>query len=80
MIFFSVVFISFPFIALVFMYCSSTLQASKGRRGRKQVCVLLEEMLIQPYAELLTNGIETILTEWMETNATDSVLTYILLR
>lgn len=56
---------------------SSTLQASKGRRGRKQVCVLLEEMLIQPYAELLTNGIETILTEWMETNATDSVLAYI---
>lgn len=34
-------------------------------------------MLIQPYAELLTNGIETILTEWMETNATDSVLAYI---
>ena len=56
---------------------SSTLQASKGRRGRKQVCALLEEMLIQPYAELLTNGIETILTEWMETNATDSVLAYI---
>ena len=56
---------------------SSTLQASIGRRGRKQVCVLLEEMLIQPYAELLTNGIETILTEWMETNATDSVLAYI---
>lgn len=56
---------------------SSTLQESKGRRGRKQVCVLLEEMLIQPYAELLTNGIETILTEWMETNATDSVLAYI---
>lgn len=56
---------------------SSTLRESKGRRGRKQVCVLLEEMLIQPYAELLTNGIEIILTEWMETNATDSVLAYI---
>lgn len=36
----------------------SALQESKGRRGRKQVCVLLEEMLIQPYAELLTNEIE----------------------
>lgn len=32
---------------------SSTLQESKGRRGRKQACVLLEEMLIQPHAELL---------------------------
>ena len=56
---------------------SSTLQESKGRRGRKQTCVLLEEMLIKPYAELLTNEIEIILTGWMETNATDSVLAYI---
>ena len=56
---------------------SSTLQESKGRRGRKQACVLLEEMLIQPYAELLINEIQIILTEWMETNGTDSVLAYI---
>lgn len=56
---------------------SSTLQESKGRRGRKQACVLLEEMLIQPHAELLANEIQIILTEWMETNGTDSVLTYI---
>lgn len=55
----------------------SALQESKGRRGRKQVCVLLEEMLIQPYAELLTNEIEKILTEWMETKGTDSVLAYV---
>jgi hypothetical protein len=57
---------------------SSALQESKGRRGRKQTCVLLEEMLIQPHAELLTNEIQIILTEWMETNSTDSVLAYIL--
>lgn len=56
---------------------SSTLQESKGRRGRKQACVLLEEMLIRPHGELLTNEIEKILTEWMETNGTDSVLAYI---
>ena len=56
---------------------NSALQESKGRRGRKQVCVLLEEMLIQPHAELLTNEIEKILTEWMETNDTDSILAYI---
>ena len=56
---------------------NSALQESKGRRGRKQVCVLLEEMLIQPYAELLTNEIEKILTEWMETKGTDSVLAYV---
>lgn len=56
---------------------NSTLQESKGRRGRKQACVLLEEMLIQPHAELLTNEIEKILTEWMEMNGTDSVLAYI---
>ncbi|WP_314715349.1 DUF6043 family protein [Segatella salivae] len=56
---------------------SSTLQESKGSRGRKQACVLLEEMLIQPHGELLTNEIEKILTEWMETNGTDSVLAYI---
>lgn len=56
---------------------SSTLQESKGRRGRKQACVLLEEMLIQPHAELLANEIQIILTEWMETNGTDSVLAYI---
>ena len=34
-------------------------------------------MLIQPHAELLTNEIQVILTEWMETNGTDSVLAYI---
>lgn len=56
---------------------NSTLQESKGRRGRRQVCVLLEEMLIQPHAELLTNEIEKILTEWMEANDTDSILAYI---
>ena len=56
---------------------NSALQESKGRRGRKQVCVLLEEMLILPHAELLTNEIEKILTEWMETNDTDSILAYI---
>lgn len=56
---------------------NSALQESKGRRGRKQVSVLLEEMLIQPHAELLTNEIEKILTEWMETNGTDSILAYI---
>ena len=56
---------------------NSALQESKGRRGRKQVCVLLEEMLIQPHAELLTNEIEKILTEWMEANDTDSILAYI---
>ena len=56
---------------------NSALQESKGRRGRKQVCVLFEEMLIQPHAELLTNEIQVILTEWMETNGTDSVLAYI---
>ena len=55
----------------------SALQESKGRRGRRQVCVLLEEMLIQPHAELLTNEIEKILTEWMEANDTDSILAYI---
>ena len=56
---------------------NSALQESKGRRGRKQVCVLLEEMLIQPHAEFLTNEIEKILTEWMEANDTDSILAYI---
>ena len=56
---------------------NSALQESKGRRGRRQVCVLLEEMLIQPHAELLTNEIEKILTEWMEANDTDSILAYI---
>lgn len=56
---------------------NSALQESKGKRGRKQVSVLLEEMLIQPHAELLTNEIQVILTEWMETNGTDSVLAYI---
>ncbi len=56
---------------------NSVLQESKGRRGRKQISVLLEEMLIQPHAELLTNEIQVILTEWMEKNGTDSVLAYI---
>lgn len=56
---------------------NSALQESKGRRGRRQVCVLLEEMLIQPHAVLLTNEIEKILTEWMEANDTDSILAYI---
>ena len=53
---------------------SSTLQEAKGRRGRKQVSVLLEEMFMPPHAELLTKEIRNILTEWMETNGTDSIL------
>lgn len=56
---------------------SSTLQETKGKRGRKQVCVLLEEMLIPPHAELLVKEIQAILTEWMETNGTDSILAYL---
>ncbi len=56
---------------------SSTLQEAKGRRGRKQVCVLLEEMFMQPHAELLTKEIRNILTEWIETNGTDSILAYL---
>ena len=55
----------------------STLQEAKGRRGRKQACVLLEEMLISSHAELLTNEIRNILTEWMGTNGTDSILAYL---
>lgn len=56
---------------------NSTLQEAKGKRGRKQVCVLLEEMFIPPHAELLTKEIRNILTEWMETNGTDSILAYL---
>ena len=56
---------------------SSTLQEAKGRRGRKQVSVLLEEMFMPPHAELLTKEIRNILTEWMETNGTDSILAYL---
>lgn len=56
---------------------SSTLQEAKGRRGRKQVSVLLEEMFIPPHAELLTKETRNILTEWMETNGTDSILAYL---
>ena len=56
---------------------SSTLQEAKGRRGRKQVSVLLEEMFMPPHAELFTKEIRNILTEWMETNGTDSILAYL---
>lgn len=56
---------------------SFTLQEAKGRRGRKQVSVLLEEMFMPPHAELLTQEIRNILTEWMETNDTDSILAYL---
>lgn len=56
---------------------NSTLKNSKGQRGRKQVCVLLEEMFIQPYAERLTTEIQALLTEWKETNNTDSILAYL---
>lgn len=56
---------------------SSTLQEAKGRRGRRQACVLIEEMLMPPHAELLTNEIRNILNEWMETNGTDSILAYL---
>ena len=56
---------------------SSTLQEANGRRGRKQVSVLLEEMFMPPHAELFTKEIRNILTEWMETNGTDSILAYL---
>lgn len=56
---------------------NSALQDSKGRRGRKQICVLLEEMFMPPHAELLAKEIRNILTEWMETNGTDSILAYL---
>ena len=53
---------------------NSTLLKSKGHRGRKQICVLLEEMLVQPHAERLTKEIQVLLTEWKEINDTDSIL------
>lgn len=56
---------------------NNTLQNSKGHRWRKRVCVLLEEMLVQPHAERLTNEIQALLTEWKETNDTDSILAYL---
>ena len=56
---------------------SSTLQEAKGRRGRRQACVLIEEMLMPPHAEILANEIRNILTEWMEANGTDSILAYL---
>lgn len=56
---------------------NSTLKNSKGHRGRKQVCVLLEEMLVQPHAERLTKEIQVLLTEWKEINDTDSILAYL---
>ena len=56
---------------------SSTLQEAKGRRGRRQTCVLIEEMLMPPHAEILANEIRNILTEWMEANGTDSILAYL---
>ena len=56
---------------------SFTLQEAKGRRGRRQISILLEEMLIPSHAELLTNEIRNILSEWMETNGTDSILAYL---
>lgn len=56
---------------------SSTLQEAKGRRGRRQACVLIEEMLMPPHAEILVNEVRNILTEWMETNGTDSILAYL---
>ena len=55
----------------------STLQEAKGRRGRRQTCVLIEEMLMPPHAEILANEIRNILTEWMEANGTDSILAYL---
>lgn len=56
---------------------SSILQEAKGRRGRRQTCVLIEEMLMPPHAEILANEIRNILTEWMEANGTDSILAYL---
>lgn len=56
---------------------SSTLQEAKGRRGRRQTCVLIEEMLMPPHAEILANEIRNILTEWMEANGTGSILAYL---
>lgn len=56
---------------------SSTLQEAKGRRGRRQACVLIEEMLMLPHAEILVNEVRNILTEWMEANGTDSILAYL---
>ena len=56
---------------------NSTLLKSKGHRGRKQICVLLEEMLVQPHAERLTKEIQVLLTEWKEINDADSILAYL---
>lgn len=56
---------------------SSTLQETKGRRGRKQVYILLEEMLVPAHAEVLTHEIRQILSEWVSENDTDSILPYL---
>ncbi len=56
---------------------SATLRETKGRRGRKENCLLLEEMIIEDYRTIILEEIDKIIAEWKQYNETDSILTYL---
>ncbi len=56
---------------------AATLLDAKGKKGRRETSLLLEEMLRPEYADLLAEEIEKIVTEWKDLNDTDSVFAYI---
>lgn len=56
----------------------AALLEEKGKRGRKNTIVLLEEMLSPEQTPLLLEEIRKILAKWKQKNETDSILAYLL--
>lgn len=55
----------------------TALLEEKGRRGRMITILLLEEMLPTEYVPILTIAIEKELSEWKQTEKSDTILAYI---
>lgn len=56
---------------------ASTLMDLKGRRGRRDICLLLEEMICPEYRDQLIMEMGKIIAEYKQFNDTDSIFAYI---
>mgnify|MGYP003294287792 FL=1 len=56
---------------------NSVLIEAQSRRGRKKTFVLLEELLMPKYADVLAKEIQDILFEWKKLDDTDTILAFL---
>ena len=56
---------------------ASTLMDLKGRKGRRDICLLLEEMILTQYVNPIIEDVDKIISEWKRFNDSDSILAFI---